>query len=111
MSRDYHARVEQRFAAHAVPLMEAKPPDPDQLLLLRKEVLEISLMLPPEKQIRVLLQERLYDHVDQDILDLRDGYAKHQNGVAGPNLDASVIRLKQDIINMLSHVLTISRSL
>jgi len=79
---------------------------PHQLSALRALVLEISLLLPEERQMEWLLTESTFRHVDQDLLDLHEG--RIPRSYLGDSQESPAEQLRNDILSMLSQVLSLA---
>jgi hypothetical protein len=107
MPDDYVSRVEQLLVAKQHLVTDSLSLEPDRLIALRALVLEVSLMLPPEKQMKWLLVEQQFRHVDLDLLDLRDG--KTPRSYLEDPVEDPAEQLRSDILAMFSQVTSLAR--
>lgn len=107
MSEDSSGRVDQLIAEEQHVVEDSKNLEPQQLSALRALVLQISLMLSSEKQMRWLLIERQFAHVDQDLLDLHEGRTPSSYLETADETPAQQLRL--DLLSLFSQVVSLAR--
>jgi hypothetical protein len=107
MSGDSSGRVDQLLAEKQHVVDDSKGLQPHQLSALRALVLEISLLLSEEKQMRWLLVERQFAHVDPDLLDLHEGKVP-RSYLETPD-ESPPEQLRGDILCLLSQVISLAR--
>jgi hypothetical protein len=107
MSDDSGGRVDQLLAEKQHVVEDSKGLEPHQLKALRALVLEISLMLSSEKQMRWLLIERQFAHVDLDLLDLHEG--RTPRSYVETTCETPAQQLRLDILSLLSQVVSLAR--
>jgi len=107
MSNDYIGRVDRLLDEKQHLVSDSRNLEPDKLGALRALVLEVSLLLPAEKQMKWLLTENQFRHVDRDLLDLRAG--KRPSSYLDDPLESPAEQLRSDILAMFSQVISLAK--